>query len=83
MRAAAAAFYCVALAVAALVGLRAGLLDTRLRQLAVSVGAGHAVDLEFSAEYLARDGYHPSGLGYRVWAQGLAVSLAPVARCAP
>lgn len=67
-----------------LLGLRAGLLDTRLRQLAVSLGAGHhKVDLEFSAEYLARDGYHPSGLGYRVWAQGLAVSLAPVARCAP
>lgn len=67
-----------------LLGLRAGLLDTRLRQLAVSVGAGHhTVDLEFSAEYLARDGYHPSGLGYRVWAQGLAVSLAPAARCAP
>lgn len=67
-----------------LLGLRAGLLDTRLRQLAVSVGASHhTVDLEFSAEYLARDGYHPSSLGYRVWAQGLAVSLAPAARCAP
>ena len=67
-----------------LLGLRAGLLDTRLRQLAVGVGASHhTVDLEFSAEYLARDGYHPSGLGYRVWAQGLAVSLAPAARCAP
>ena len=67
-----------------LLGLRAGLLDTRLRQLAVGVGASHhTVDLEFSAEYLARDGYHPSSLGYRVWAQGLAVSLAPAARCAP
>lgn len=67
-----------------LLGMRAGLLDVRLRQLAASLGAGHhAVKLEFSAEYLARDGYHPSGLGYRVWAQGLAVSLAPAARCAP
>lgn len=67
-----------------LLGMRAGLLDARLRQLAVSLGAGHhAVELEFSAEYLARDGYHPSGLGYRVWAQGLAVSLAPAARCEP
>jgi lysophospholipase L1-like esterase len=64
--------------------MRAGLLDTRLSQLAGRMGAGHhAVELEFSAEYLARDGYHPSGLGYRVWAQGLAVSLAPAARCAP
>ena len=67
-----------------LLGMRAGLLDVRLRQLADRLGAvHHAVELEFSAEYLARDGYHPSGLGYRVWAQGLAVSLAPAARCAP
>lgn len=67
-----------------LLGMRAGLLDARLRQLAASLGAGHhAVALEFSAEYLARDGYHPSGLGYRVWAQGLAVSLVPAVRCAP
>ncbi|VXC37799.1 Lysophospholipase [Pseudomonas sp. 8BK] len=66
-----------------LLGIRAGLLDARLRRLAASLGAGHhAVELEFSAEYLARDGYHPSGLGYRVWAQGLAVSLAPAARYA-
>ena len=67
-----------------LLGMRAGLLDVRLRQLADRLGAGHhAVELEFSAEYLARDGYHPSGLGYRVWAQGLAVSLVPAVRCAP
>ncbi|WP_240789671.1 SGNH/GDSL hydrolase family protein [Pseudomonas leptonychotis] len=67
-----------------LLGMRAGLLDARLRQLAARLGAGHhAVELEFSPEYLARDGYHPSGLGYRVWAEGLAVSLAPAARCAP
>ncbi|MDX1297666.1 MAG: SGNH/GDSL hydrolase family protein [Pseudomonas sp.] len=67
-----------------LLGLRAGLLDARLGELAACLGAGHhAVELEFSPEYLARDGYHPSGLGYRVWAQGLAVSLAPAAQCAP
>lgn len=67
-----------------LLGIRASLLDARLRQLAVGLDAGHhAVELEFAAEYLARDGYHPSGLGYRVWAQGLAVSLAPVVRRAP
>jgi lysophospholipase L1-like esterase len=67
-----------------LLGMRAGQLDARLAQLADRLGAGHhAVELEFSSEFLARDGYHPSGLGYRVWAQGLAVSLAPAARCAP
>jgi lysophospholipase L1-like esterase len=66
-----------------LLGMRASLLDARLRQLAVRLGAGHhAVELEFSAEYLADDGYHPSGLGYQVWAEGLAVSLVPAARCA-
>jgi lysophospholipase L1-like esterase len=62
-----------------LLGGRAGLLDVRLRQLAKRLGAGHhAVTLEFTAAYLARDGYHPSALGYRVWAEGLAVSLSPV-----
>ena len=67
-----------------LLGMRAGLLDGRLRQLATGLGMGHhAVELEFSAEFLARDGYHPSGLGYRIWAQGLAVSLAPSEHCAP
>ncbi|MFI8382188.1 SGNH/GDSL hydrolase family protein [Pseudomonas sp. NPDC079086] len=67
-----------------LLGMRAGLLDARLAQLAGRLGVGHhAVELEFSSEFLARDGYHPSVLGYRVWAQGLAVSLAPAARCAP
>ncbi|WP_339522617.1 SGNH/GDSL hydrolase family protein [Pseudomonas sp. EA_35y_Pfl2_R111] len=66
-----------------LLGMRAGLLDARLRQLAARLGAGHhSVELEFAAEYLACDGYHPSSLGYRVWAQGLAVSLVPAARCA-
>lgn len=65
-----------------LLGMRAGLLDARLRRLAAKLGAGHhPVELEFSSDYLARDGYHPSGLGYRVWAQGLAVSLTPAARC--
>ena len=62
-----------------LLGVRAGLLDARLRQLAGRLGAGHhAVELDFSADYLARDGYHPSRLGYRVWAEGLVLSLAPV-----
>ncbi|MDP3816848.1 SGNH/GDSL hydrolase family protein [Pseudomonas sp.] len=62
-------------------GMRGALLDARLRQLAGELGAGHhAVSLEFSADYLAVDGYHPSSLGYRVWAEGLAASLARVRR---
>lgn len=64
-----------------LLGMRAALLDARLRRLAARQGAGHhAVELEFSAEYLARDGYHPSALGYRVWAEGLALNLLSAAR---
>ena len=64
-----------------LLGMRAALLDACLRRLATRQGAGHhAVELEFSAEYLARDGYHPSALGYRVWAEGLALSLLPAAQ---
>jgi len=53
-------------------GLRAALLDASLRQLAGCLGAGHhSVSLKFSTDYLALDGYHPSSLGYRVWAEGL------------
>lgn len=64
-----------------LLGMRAALLDARLRRLAARQGAGHhTVELEFSADYLARDGYHPSALGYRVWAEGLALNLLPAAR---
>jgi len=66
-----------------LLGVRAALLDTSLRQLAGRLGVGHhPLSLEFSADYLALDGYHPSSLGYRVWAEGLAVSL-PVFRSVP
>lgn len=67
-----------------LLGLRAGLLDARLRQLAAALLMGHhVVELEFSSEYLARDGYHPSVLGYHVWAEGLAASLAQTVRSVP
>ncbi|MEX6501225.1 SGNH/GDSL hydrolase family protein [Pseudomonas zhanjiangensis] len=60
-------------------GLRAALLDARLRRLAAAVGAGyHPLRLEFSAHYLALDGYHPSAQGYRVWAEDLARALSPV-----
>lgn len=59
-----------------MLGARAALLDARLRQVASRVGAGYyPLNLEFSADYLALDGYHPSGLGYRIWAQGLAAAI--------
>ena len=56
-------------------GMRAALLDASLRQLAGRLGVGHhPLSLEFSAEFLAPDGYHPSSLGYRAWAESLADS---------
>lgn len=59
-----------------LLGARATLLDSGLRRVAGRVGAGYyPVDLAFSSDYLAQDGYHPSSLGYRVWAQSLAQAL--------
>lgn len=61
-----------------LLGMRASLLDAGLRQVAGQLGVGHCpVNLRFSAEYLALDGYHPSRLGYKVWAEGLAPLLTP------
>ena len=60
----------------AMLGARAASLDVRLRQLARAVEADHCpMNLPFSAQYLALDGYHPSGLGYRLWAQGVAARL--------
>lgn len=57
-----------------LMGWRARLLDRELRALAGRLAAQHcALDLRFEAQYLAEDGYHPSALGYRQWAEGLAV----------
>ncbi len=53
-------------------GLRAGLLDADLRRLAAHSGAGYCtLDIPFQAHYLARDGYHPSAEGYRLWAGGI------------
>lgn len=61
-----------------LMGWRAGLLDAELRGLSQRLGAMHcALDLPFEAHYLAEDGYHPSALGYRQWAAGLAERLTP------
>lgn len=56
-----------------LLGGRGALLDTALKRLAGRLGVRHMpIQLEFSQAYLAEDGYHPSALGYRVWAQNLA-----------
>ncbi len=57
-------------------GLRAAILDGQLRVLAQETGARYCpVELEFAADYLACDGYHPSALGYQRWAAGLAPQL--------
>ncbi len=59
-----------------LLGMRARLLDEHLRSLCGCLGASHhQVQLQFAAEYLAVDGYHPSALGYQVWGQSLAEQL--------
>jgi lysophospholipase L1-like esterase len=56
-----------------LLGLRAGLLDAELRRISAQERAQYArLELRFADDYLARDGYHPSALGYRVWGEGLA-----------
>jgi lysophospholipase L1-like esterase len=61
-----------------LMGWRAALLDHELQGLAQRLGAMHcALDLPFEAKYLAEDGYHPSALGYKRWAAGLAERLTP------
>lgn len=61
-----------------MLGARAAMLDMALRQVAADSGAKHCpLQLRFSAEYLAADGYHPSSEGYRVWAEGLAEALIP------
>jgi len=60
-----------------LLGWRASLLDRELRAVAREQQAQYCeLSLAFEAHYLAEDGYHPSALGYRVWAQGLAEQLA-------
>ncbi len=61
-----------------LFGLRAALLDGELRRLS-GRGRTARLQLEFAEEYLARDGYHPSALGYRLWGEGLAEQLTPSA----
>lgn len=55
-----------------MLGWRACLLDSQLGEVAGQLSASHCrVTLEFTPAYMAHDGYHPSALGYRVWAEGL------------
>jgi lysophospholipase L1-like esterase len=64
-----------------LMGWRAHLLDAELRMLSGCLGAEYcALELPFEPRYLAEDGYHPSALGYRLWAEGLAERLTPLLR---
>lgn len=59
-----------------LLGLRAALLDEILRRVSGQEQAQYAcLQLNFAADYLARDGYHPSALGYRLWGDGLAEQI--------
>jgi len=61
-----------------LMGWRARLLDAELQGLAQRLGALHCqLDIPFEPAYLAEDGYHPSAMGYRRWADGLAERLTP------
>lgn len=61
-------------------GARAALLDEGVRRVAEPRGATHCpMALMFSPDFLAVDGYHPSALGYRLWAQGLAETIMPSA----
>ncbi|MFI8747233.1 SGNH/GDSL hydrolase family protein [Pseudomonas sp. NPDC077186] len=64
-----------------LMGWRARLLDAELRRLSGCLGVEYcALELPFELRYLAEDGYHPSALGYRLWAEGLAARLTPLLR---
>jgi lysophospholipase L1-like esterase len=59
-----------------MLGWRASLLDLQLGEVAAQLSASHCrVTLEFTPAYMANDGYHPSALGYRVWAEGLTTLL--------
>ncbi|MGM8935225.1 SGNH/GDSL hydrolase family protein [Pseudomonas neustonica] len=60
-------------------GLRSGLLDRDLRQVAARQHALYLpLDLSFESAYLARDDFHPSAAGYREWAAGIARQWAPL-----
>lgn len=54
------------------VGARAAYLDHIMRETLAEVGAHHVpVSFEPRSELLAKDGFHPSALGYAEWADSL------------
>ncbi|MGX5218534.1 SGNH/GDSL hydrolase family protein [Pseudomonas segetis] len=59
-----------------LLGARAQQLDAQLQQVAAGCGAQYVpLRPRLAAGYLALDGYHPSSMGYRDWAQALADAI--------
>lgn len=57
-------------------GARGVLLDEQLQHVCRELAAGyHLIQANSAVDYLAEDGYHPSALGYRVWAEGLAEAV--------
>lgn len=57
-------------------GARGALLDEQLQRVCRELAAGyHPIEANSAVDYLAEDGYHPSALGYRVWAVGLAEAV--------
>lgn len=62
-------------------GLRAALLDCVLREVAGEQdGLYCALAVRLDGDSLALDGYHPSALGYRRWAEALATCIIARAR---
>lgn len=57
-----------------MLGARARMLDDDIARIATATGGAyhHPIALKFEPEYLAADGFHPSELGYELWAEQLA-----------
>lgn len=60
-----------------LLGLRATLLNTQLEAICRELSNVHYLhsELDVESEYMARDGYHPSELGYQEWAKQIAPQM--------
>lgn len=60
-----------------ILGLRAAMLDQHVRQLVERFDKAQycAVTFRSTPEYVAADGVHPSSLGYRTWAEQLALPI--------
>jgi lysophospholipase L1-like esterase len=70
----------------ALAGFRGRQLDEVVREVAADAGAAHVPIAEATGRAFrddperafADDGYHPSAVGYRVWADAVLAELEPV-----